>query len=164
MTHKEELLDALRRSFDGDAWHGPALQDVLADVNAEEALWKPARHVHSIWEITLHAAGWAREVASRLRGNAPAEPAGGDWREVGGNADEEGWQDAVQQVFEARDALLATVRDMAEADLDDTSGTSLEPAPGTGFSRAGLIAGITQHNAYHTGQIALLKKQVRCVT
>lgn len=161
MNRKDELIDALTRSFDGDAWHGPALEEVLADVTAEEALWRPALHVHSIWEITLHVAGWANEVANRLTGAAPKEPEGGDWRERG-NADNDGWEDAIQQVFSARDALLAEVRRQTEEDLDvmvETPGAS----EGTSFSRFGLILGVIQHNIYHAGQVAVLKKQARAV-
>jgi uncharacterized damage-inducible protein DinB len=163
MTRKDELLDTLRRSFDGEAWHGPALADVLADVRAEEALWRPAMHVHSIWEITLHAAGWAAEVASRLKGGEPKEPETGDWPEPDSSAAEDGWQDAIQRVFNNRDVVLAAVRALDAADLDVMSGTSTDPPLGTGFSRAGLIEGLAQHNTYHAGQISLLKKMIRTV-
>jgi uncharacterized damage-inducible protein DinB len=163
MTRKEELLDTLRRSFDGEAWHGPALEDAVADVTAEEAVWKPAQHVHSIWEITLHVAGWAGEVASRLAGGTPKEPELGDWPEIGKDEDDEGWQDAIQRVFNARDVVMAAARKLEDADLDITSGTSIDPPLGTGFSRAGLIEGLAQHNAYHAGQITLLKKLIRAV-
>jgi len=163
MTRKEELHDMLRRSFDGEAWHGPALADALADVRAEEALWRPARHAHSIWEITLHTAGWALEVASRLQGIAPQEPEAGDWPEPDEHAGEDGWQDAIQRLFNNRDVALAAVRAQSEADLDTMIGTSIDPPLGTGFSRAGLIAGLAQHNCYHAGQISLIKKLIRTV-
>lgn len=158
MNRKDELIDALTRSFDGDAWHGPALEEVLADVTAEEAMWRPAQHVHSIWEITLHVAGWANEVASRLTGAAPKEPEGGDWRERG-TADNDGWEDAIQQVFSARDTLMAVVRQQSDEELDAPAQTPGGPA----FSRFGLVLGVIQHNIYHAGQIALLKKQIRAV-
>lgn len=162
MTRKDELIDTVRRSFEGDAWHGPVLKDVLADVTAEEARWRPARHVHSIWEITLHIAGWSHECAARLAGNPPGEPAGGDWPALGPDQDEEGWQDAVQQVFNGRDALLAALRKADESTLDSTENTSSDPT-GHPVTRAGMILGVAQHNAYHAGQIGLLKKQARCV-
>lgn len=161
MTRKEELLDTLRRSFDGEAWHGPALKDVLADVSADEATWRPAPGVHSIWEITLHATGWAREVASRLNGGESKEPAGGDWPEPASGKAAAGWQRAVQQLFKARDEVLHAARQLSDDDFDAMHGTVINSALGTGFSSAGLIEGAAQHNAYHGGQMALLKKMVR---
>ncbi|MGQ0561333.1 MAG: DinB family protein [Gemmatimonadota bacterium] len=162
MTRKEQLIDALTRSFDGPAWHGPALQDALADVTAEEASFRPANHVHSMWELTLHVAGWAGEVANRLNGNAPKEPAAGDWPAPGA-PDNDGWEDALQQVFNARDTLIAAVRAQTEEDLDSTVGTSLDTTLGTGFTRLAMVDGVIQHNAYHGGQIMLLKKIIRAV-
>jgi uncharacterized damage-inducible protein DinB len=157
---KDELIDTLTRSFNGEAWHGPALAEVLADVTAEEALYRPAQQVHSIWEITLHSAAWAREVASRLRGNPPGEPEGGDWR-VAEGLDNDAWEDAIQEVFAARDELLATIREQSEADLEIMIGTNPEPALATGFSRAASVLGVVQHNSYHGGQISLLKRLIR---
>jgi uncharacterized damage-inducible protein DinB len=157
---RDELIDTLTRSFNGDAWHGPALADVLADVTAEEALYRPAQHVHSIWEITLHIAAWAREVAARLRAKAPGEPEGGDWREAEG-MDNDAWEEAIQEVFSARDELIAAIREQSEDGLAIMIGTNPEPALATGFSRGASVLGVVQHNAYHGGQIAVLKKQIR---
>ena len=157
---RDELLDTLRRSFDGDAWHGPALREVLADISAEEAGYRVAPTVHNIWEITLHIAAWAHEVARRLKGAAPAEPAEGDWP-APGNMDKDGWEDTVQQVFNSREAVLGVVRELAETDLSKRSGTAQDAAVAGGFSYGGLIEGLAQHNAYHAGQIMLLKRVMR---
>lgn len=157
---RDELIDALERSFNGEAWHGPAVADALADVTAEEALYRPAADVHTIWEITLHIAAWAREVASRLRGREPGEPDGGDWREAEG-LDNDAWEAAIQEVFSARDELIAEVRRQSDDDLATMIGSRPEPALATGFSRAASVLGVIQHNGYHGGQISLLKKLIR---
>jgi hypothetical protein len=52
------IADQLRRAFDGSAWHGPALLELLEDVDAATAAAKPLAHVHSIWELVLHIAVW----------------------------------------------------------------------------------------------------------
>lgn len=158
MTRKEELIDALKRSFDGPAWHGASLEEALADVNAEEASYRPSADVHTIWELALHVAAWAGEVANRLDGNPPGEPAQGDWPEPDL---EEGWEDAVHQVFSARDDLLAAIRDQSEEELDLLVGTGEDPALGTGFTRYGMVLGLIQHNGYHGGQILYVKKLFR---
>ena len=56
MACKEELVETLRRSFDGDAWHGPAVRDVLNGVDARTAMRSPPEGAHSIWELALHIA------------------------------------------------------------------------------------------------------------
>ena len=50
------LTEQLRRAFDGDAWHGPAVLELLADVDAATAAARPLPNVHSIWELVLHIA------------------------------------------------------------------------------------------------------------
>jgi hypothetical protein len=49
------IADQLRRAFKGDAWHGPALLELLDDVDAATAAAKPLPDVHSIWELVLPA-------------------------------------------------------------------------------------------------------------
>ena len=63
------IADQLRRAFEGDAWHGPALLELLQDVDSTTAAAKPLRNVHSIWELVLHIAvrppaGWRGRNAS----------------------------------------------------------------------------------------------------
>jgi len=52
------IAEQLRRAFEGDAWHGPALLELLQDVDAVTAAAKPLPDVHSIWELVLHVAVW----------------------------------------------------------------------------------------------------------
>jgi len=159
MTRKDELLDTLRRSFDGDAWHGPALEEVLADVTAEEAIWRAGPETHSIWEITLHIGGWSAECARRLSTGKAGEPDEGDWPDAPARASTEDWQDAIQRLFNGRDQLVMAVHQIDDDDLASTHGTT--SGLNNPVTRAGLIEGAAQHNAYHGGQIALLKKMLR---
>ena len=48
----------LKRAFEGGAWHGPSLRELLADVSAEQAAARPLPGAHSMWEIVLHIAAW----------------------------------------------------------------------------------------------------------
>ena len=66
-TAAARLADQLRRAFDGSAWHGPALIELLQDVDAATAAAKPLPEVHSIWELVLHIAVWD-SAASRQAG------------------------------------------------------------------------------------------------
>ena len=62
------IAEQLRRAFDGDAWHGPALLELLQDVDAALAAAKPSPEVHSIWELVLHVAVWDAAACRRLSG------------------------------------------------------------------------------------------------
>src|SRR5258707_1163495 len=67
-TGAEGIAEQLRRAFYGDAWHGPAVLELLCEVGAETAAAKPIRGVHSIWELVLHIAVWDRAACQRLAG------------------------------------------------------------------------------------------------
>ena len=62
------IADQLRRAFYGGAWHGPALLELLEDVDAATAAAKPLSEVHSIWELVLHIAVWDDAALRRLDG------------------------------------------------------------------------------------------------
>lgn len=152
-TKKLDLLDTLKRSFDGDAWHGPAVKDVLKGVSEQDAARQPPGRAHSIWAITLHIAAWTNEVARRLQGHEARTPAEGDWPITGGS-----WDEAIQRVFNARDNVLNIVDALSPEDLDTRNNDPRNAELGTGFSYTGLIEGLAQHNAYHAGQIMLLRR------
>src|SRR5688572_14934765 len=41
MKEVKRILDQFKRSFEGGAWHGPSVQEVLANVTAEKAAAHP---------------------------------------------------------------------------------------------------------------------------
>src|SRR5260370_40676654 len=70
-----QIAEQLRRAFDGSAWHGPSMLELLEDVDAETAAARPIPNVHSIWELVLHTAVWGRVVRRRIAGQA-TQPTG----------------------------------------------------------------------------------------
>ena len=68
MTECSRLADQIRRAFDGEAWHGDALVEVLKNVSAAQAAARPIKNAHTIWEIVLHIAAWDRAVLRRIGG------------------------------------------------------------------------------------------------
>jgi hypothetical protein len=153
----EHILDSLRQSLSGDPWHGAAVATLLADVPPGDAIAHPVPGAHSIIELVLHLAAWTQEVGSRLRGNPPALPAIGDWPAWDGDAGR-AWDSAQRTLDEAHADLLRFVERLPVGRLSDRIGDSREPALGTGVTVAAMLAGLAQHNAYHGGQIMILKR------
>ena len=67
-SESARIAEQLRRASDGTAWHGPALLELLENVDASTAAAKPLCNVHSIWELVLHIAAWDGAVRRRLGG------------------------------------------------------------------------------------------------
>jgi uncharacterized damage-inducible protein DinB len=81
-----------------------------------------------------------------------------DWPPVPPVTDPAAWQQAVDALKEAQAELLATVAQLSAADLDHQLGTSRDRPQGAGVSYYVMLHGLAQHNLYHAGQIALLRK------
>ena len=142
------MADQLHRSFAGPAWHGPSLNEILADVTETQASRRPIEGAHTIRELVPHITAWVRIARERLtatsaRAIAPEE----DWPPVTGS-----WVDALAGLDRELRALEEAVRLFPDERLNRRV-PAIEPQ-----SFYGLLHGVVQHNLYHAGQIALLKK------
>ena len=153
----ENLTESLRQSLSGDPWHGPLVAALLADITPGEATAHPVAGAHSVIELVLHLAAWTQEVGSRLSGNPPALPAIGDWPPYAGAAGS-ARASAQLTLHEAHADLLQLVQRLPAGRLSDRVGDLREASLGTGASCGVMLAGLAQHDAYHGGQIAILKR------
>lgn len=156
-SHIDLILDQLEREHSGDPWHGSPLRAILQDVDARSAAQRPLAGAHSIWELVLHITAWKNEAAKRTRGGTATEPAAGDWPEVGAATDAR-WRAALEALEAAHRDLIAAIRDLPEAQLFAPTNDKRNRPLGTGVSYYVLLHGIVQHDVYHAGQLALLKK------
>jgi uncharacterized damage-inducible protein DinB len=154
------IIDQLGREFEGDPWHGSPLSSILAGVSHQQAAARPVADAHSIWELVLHIAAWKNEVRRRLSGAPAAEPQEGDWPAVG-EVTAERWSAALEHLDTSHRLLVSAVRDFPEQDLYIPTNDPRHRELGTGVTHYELLHGIVQHDVYHSGQIALLKKASR---
>ena len=152
MTEIERILDQLKRAYGGDAWHGPAVREVLAGVTAEQAAARPLRNAHSIWELTQHIAVWEDAGRRRLGGDpaqiALASPE--DWPPPDDKS-EAAWEQAKAALDRGHEAFRQAIARVDESRLDEPIVEGLSSIYVT-------LHGIIQHDLYHAGQIAMLKK------
>ena len=146
----EHLADEHRRALRGEAWHGPAVLEVLEGVGPEAAARRPVRGAHTIWEIVRHIETWDRVVLRRVRGET-FEPTPDEDRPPVPETDEVSWKRDVA-------SMIATHAELNRAILSLTPEALEAPmAP----DRPGLfhmVYGAIQHELYHAGQIAILRK------
>lgn len=147
MRPTERLLDQLNRAFGGEAWHGPALRNLLDGVTETQAKARPIRDGHSILELVVHVGTWIDVVARRVAGQVVDSNSVPDWADVTKTT----WKGAIEELERAESRLSDAVARLSSEDLD-------KPVPGEKRSMYGEIMGALQHNVYHAGQIAILKK------
>lgn len=150
MTEISRITDELQRAFAGPAWHGPALMQTLAGVTADIAAAHPIRQAHSIWEIVLHVTAWRPAVVRRLRGETVELTGAADWPHIE-KFTTPAWEEAIRNLEQAHGNLFDEVRRLTDSRL-------AERVAGKDYDVRFMLHGMAQHDAYHAGQIAVLKK------
>jgi uncharacterized damage-inducible protein DinB len=155
MSETARIADQLRRAFQGDAWHGDSILEILDGVMAAQAAARPIQHAHSIWELLLHIAAWDGAVRRRLTGEAvdlsdeqnfpsvmdPSEPA---------------WRRTLEHAKRVHNELVEAVAAFPDDRLSEkVPGKRNEP---DWYNFYYMLHGVAQHELYHAGQIALLTK------
>jgi len=154
LTISHMLLTNYEQLYRGKPWHGPTLRSSLTGITAQEAGLPRSRSGHSIADIALHCAYWKYAVRRRLtggkRGSFPWK--GSNWFTLPSPLTDENWK-AIQQTLDAEhDALFAVIQEYPEKLLT-------KKQQGSRFLPIDMIQGIAAHDAYHAGQIRLLKSE-----
>lgn len=158
MREAERIADQLGRANEKDAWHGPALKELLSDVSAARAAARPIAGAHTIWELVLHVTAWQEAVGERLGGDGS-----GEWRALQLSTEEDfpavndtseaAWKKTLEALDQSTRRLLEVIRGLTDGELEKT-------VPGKDYSAYFMLHGAVQHCLYHAGQIAILKKAV----
>ena len=153
MTETKRIADQLQRSQQGNAWHGPAVGELLKGVDSALAQRRLAPGAHNIWELVLHITAWQAATARAMRGDKMPQLDGpNDWPAAGQT--EQDWRNAVERLEHVNAELVASLSSFQDERLSDT-------VPGREYSFYYLLHGVAQHNLYHAGQIAIVKVAAR---
>ena len=152
------IAGALRHMYEGPTWHGPSVREALDGVNAGDAAARNLPGVHTIFEIAHHIAAWVGEVERRLRGAEPGDPQDGDFPVADTVVDEAMWNTVRARVEGRHHSLIEAVLGFQDSRLGERVGSDLNAQLGTGGSYREMLRGVIEHDAYHAGQIVLLRK------
>lgn len=154
ITEVDRIRDQFRRAFDGEAWHGPAVLALLEGVTAAQATAHPIPGAHSIWELTLHIAAWEEACRRRLQGDPAQLSDEENFRPIN-DTSEAAWENAKQYLIDTHRELLDAIAQLDEARLNEPIIVNSSTPYSTVYV---TLHGGVQHDLYHAGQIAVLKK------
>jgi DinB superfamily len=148
-TLKSVLLAQLRSTHNKAEWFVP-VNTAVAGLTPEQARWipksegpnNPAPEDHSVGMLAYHLLYWNIESLAQLKGEKPPPPPA-DNAETFNKFDATNWPDTVKKL----DAVLTEIEQVVAA-YDDAKVAA----------NAERIAHIGTHNAYHTGQIIMIRK------
>lgn len=154
MSETARIADQFRRAFDGEAWHGPSVMALLKGVTAEQAAARPIPGAHTIWELTQHIRAWEGACLRRLNGDPAQLPDSEDWSDVN-DFSEASWEKTKQSLVQTHQQLLQALASLDDSSLDQP--IINDPQINSSSVYVTLHGGV-QHDLYHAGQIAILKK------
>jgi uncharacterized damage-inducible protein DinB len=141
-TLRSVLLEQLRSTHNKSDWF--VCGDVaLANLTAEQANWSDGKGNHSVAQLATHLVFWNSRTLAKFRGQPEAKFSGNN-DETFAKVDAKQWAATIQQFDQVMTDLEALVQSAPDAKLAEWSPT---------------IANISTHNAYHIGEIVMVRKE-----
>ena len=140
-TLKSILLEQLHSTHDKAEWFVPA-NTAVEGLSAEQATWTDGKN-HSVGQLVNHLIFWDRRTLQKFKGE-PQEKFSGNNDETFNSFNAKQWNDAVKELDEVMRDWEKAVEAADEAKLKDWYST---------------IAHVGTHNAYHIGEIVMVRKE-----
>jgi len=150
MAERKRTLELVDRAYRAKAWHGPALLETLEGVTPDMAAKRVLRGAHTIWELVDHVASWNAIVATRLAGGKPQVTPELNFPKTP-QPTAAAWKKSLERLAASQRKFRAAVAKFPLPQLGRIR-------PGTKTSWNVLIHGQIQHQLYHAGQIAMLRR------
>ncbi len=153
MGEIQRIKDQIQKAYQGPAWYGLGLLEVLKGVTAEEGFAKPWPGFQSIAGHIHHILYWMNFTIKAINGVIIKVSPEEDWPKESDHPEME-WKNLLQTLENQHHLLIKSLSDLSETRLEET-------VVDKEFNYYFLLHGVIQHNIYHTGQIALIKRMVK---
>ncbi|WP_307215155.1 DinB family protein [Paenibacillus tundrae] len=157
MSYKSILIDQLTACYNDKSWFVP-LAEILEDLTAEEAVIKNDNG-QSIWSIVNHLIFWNEKWLERFKAGEFRLDHNIDNDETFAVAQDQlneiGWKETLNKLENVFVSWRVVLEETEESKLTKQLPEYFD-APWWG-----VVSNLSIHNAYHVGQIMLLKKQIR---
>ncbi len=148
-------LTRLRKLFtdhyDGNPWLDINIVDTLNELTASQAARTIGDH-NSIWQIVRHIVAWRETNLARIQGEMVPAPPNNFIEEIHDTSDA-AWEKLLKRLERSQQMILAYFEKADTATFNNI----YQPNQHSFYEH---LQGILQHDAYHLGQIVLLKKLI----
>lgn len=149
MNEIKNICELLSTSFEKNAWHGPAVMEVIGPLSESDAL-KKLPNTHSIIELVNHMTAWRVFVERRISGDYTYQVT-----ESLNFPESRDWTGSLRGLRESQSKLLEAVRSFPAERLSEKVP---HPEQNYNFNFYTLLHGVIHHDLYHVGQIMLINK------
>ncbi len=143
------LTKLLNDHYGGNPWIDVTITGELKKLTAIQAAAKPVG-LNSVWEIVNHMISWRKALISRVMGRQVKYSNDNFYREVKDKSPA-AWRKTIANLKKSQKEIISFLKKQDDELLETVSPTS-------GYTYFELVEAILIHDAYHTGQIVLVKK------
>lgn len=142
VTLRSILLEQLRTTHGDKDWFVP-INVAVAGLTAEQAKWRDSSGNHSVGQLANHLLFWNQRELSKFKGE-PEKKFSGNNEETFNDFDSKAWNGTIAKL----DRVITEIEQFVESADEQKLRTY-----------ASDIAHIGTHNAYHVGQIIVIRRQ-----
>ena len=149
------LIKSFEATLSGQPWFGRAVYEILGEVDESKANTKPNDTEHSMIELLWHMNTWAEFVLGSLENRTVEqmkEIGANDWRNIDPKVHT--WKKGIEQLKATHNKII----ELLGQKTDDSFLSEIVPT--RKFNFRFMLNGLVQHNIYHLGQVAYIKKML----
>jgi len=148
----QSIIRRINTVNSGDPWFGRPVYAILKDVNSKKVNTRPNNSEHSLLELLYHMITWAdftlkRMEKDKIKDLVAAEKL--DWRII--NPRVHTWKKGLAEFKTIHKKIIALLQKKDDAFLE-------EKVDYRKYNFRFLVNGLIEHNIYHLGQIAYIRK------
>ena len=140
-TLKSILLEQLRSTHNKAEWFVPT-NTAIAGLTPQQAAWTDGKN-HSVGQLTYHLVFWDKEELAKFKGEPPAKYSGKN-DDTFNDYDPKKWDQTVKELDQVLTEWEKAVESADDAKIKEW---------------ASGIAHVGTHNAYHIGEIVMVRKE-----
>ena len=148
------IIKSFESTLSGLPWFGRSVYEILAEADETKTNTKLNGTEHSMMELLWHMNTWAEFVLGSLENKTVDEMKSieaNDWREIDPKVHT--WKKGMEQLKATHSKIIEILDKKEDSFLS-------EIVPTRKFNYRFMLNGLIQHNIYHLGQVAYLKKML----
>ena len=149
------IIKSFEDTLIGQPWFGRAVYEILCEADESKVNTKPKGTEHSMIDLLWHMNTWAEFALGSLENRSAEEMKSieaNDWREI--DPKTHTWKKGLEQLKATHNKIV----DILKQKTDDNFLGDIVPLRKFNFRY--MLNGLIQHNIYHLGQVAYLKKML----
>ena len=149
------IIKSFEATLSGQPWFGRAVYEILQEGDESKVQTKPNGTEHSMIELLWHMNTWAEFVLGSLENRTVEQMKAieaNDWRNIAPKTNT--WKKGIEQLKATHNKIIELLKQKE----DDNFLGDIVPLRKYNFRF--MLNGLIQHNIYHLGQVAYLKKML----